>query len=734
MSRNGIYNIAGALVRTAVGLATIRYVVKFAGLEAYGVWTLAASLVALVAVAESALNLTTIVFVARDRDEPRDVTASLTFLSALTIVMATVLSVGLYFDAELIAAQFSKLTALQCTELAAALRLGSAWVWTRLMQQLALGVQQGFQRYGPMNVLLTLQSSAANLGMIVLANRGGQTVEFMHWQVWVSAAGLLIHGAYAALLLGPARLKPAWNRARAREVGTQAWWTCLSTLGSQIFSQADRLVVGSILGASVAAIYAAITSVAGQINSLSAIGVQPLLPEVSRLLAAQDAVYARPRLRRALEANAIVALALAVIFFAFAARILALMLPGLPVDDFVLPFRLAMVIYALYSLNATGYMLCLGLKATRETAAIVLCSALLAIASIALGASKFGLNGAVAGNAGYQLAWLLTILGFSLAHVTSRMWLGWLARPMVAFGLGIPLCWLAPNDASRVLACGVSIIAMFGLSDFRVAVMNKLWRVRCILKPGLANFTLPDGSKFVYPADSIIGFCLFNGSFEGAELRFIRERLKSGGIFVDIGANGGIFTVVAARVVGPEGRVIAFEPDPRNVELLRRNVSLNQLTNVTIVSKAVSASAGTASLAISTDGAMNSLAKTAHAGQKIEKWESVETTTLDAALKELNVARVDVLKIDVEGAERLVLEGAHETLARCRDVTLFFEAVDVAAYSFHYTARILLSDLHRQGFVLRHFDGERLVTTQNLEDPRLGQDIYNFVAERPPIE
>src|SRR6185312_8497302 len=123
-----------------------------------------------------------------------------------------------------------------------------------------------------------------------------------------------------------------------------------------------------------------------------------------------------------------------------------------------------------------------------------------------------------------------------------------------------------------------------------------------------------------------------NGTFETAELRFIQERLRPGDVFVDIGANGGIYTVIAAKKVGASGRVLAFEPGPRNLELLKRNLALNGLTNVTIVPKAVSNTAGAAALAISRDGAMNSLAKTSHAGQRIEKWETVETTTLDAAL------------------------------------------------------------------------------------------------------
>ena len=734
MSRNGIYNIAGSVVRTGIGLATIRYVVKYAGLEEFGVWTLACSIAGLAALAESALNISATVSLANARgrasEAGRNGTSEiLTFLGVATILGATLLALVLFFGADAISTQFGKLTVGQQAELGAALRVGGVWVWSRLLQQIPLGVQQAYQRYGPMNLLLTLQSAAAGLGLIELAQRGLHAPEFMRWQACISTGFLLIHSLYAAMLLGPAHLKLRWGSQAARETGTHLGWTCLSTLGTQLFSQADRIVVGRLLGASAAGIYAAITSVAMQINSLSAMGVQPLLTDVSRL----NADTAAPKLRRAFEANAIVALALAVIAFAFAERVLMLILPGLPSSEYVFAFRLAMVIYALYSLNATGYFLCLALNAVRATAAIVLCSAVLAISLIAVCATSWDLNGAVAGNAGYQLAWLLTVVGFRRADIDARTWLGWLARPLAAFSVGLVLCWLLPNDAWRVLAAGVSIVGMFGFSGFRMALLNKLWRVRCILKPGLANFTLPDGSNFVYPADSIIGFSLFNGSFESTELHFIQERLRPGNIFLDIGANGGVYTVLAAKRVGQEGHVYAFEPDPRNLALLRQNVELNRLSNVTIVTKAVSNTVGTAQFAISHDGAMNSLAKNEHAGQQIEKWETVPTTTLDAALRELNVTRVDVIKIDVEGAERLVLDGARETLSAHREVTILFESANIASRSFNYSARQILTDLKDLGFALSYFDGGNLTAAGNFDDPRLGRDVYNFVAARTPL-
>lgn len=732
MSRNGLYNITGALIRTVVALATIRYLIHYAGLDEFGIWTIAAAVIGLVSIAESALNITATVFVSRAATPAtsQERSETVVFLGALSGAMALLAAAVLYIGADGLANAFHNITDSQRQTLCAALRLGALWVITRLPQQIALGVLQAYQRYGLMNVLLTLQSAVASAGLIVLAERGEGAVAFTRWQVCVSAGALLLHGGAAWFVAGRVKVT-RWDAAHIRELGGYTWWTFVTTMGTAIFSQADRLVVGRMLGLTAEGMYAAITAVTSQINSISAMPVQPLLAEVGRLQ--RDEVYALPRLRNALRTNVFVALSLGIVLFAFANRVLRLIAPGISADEFVSAFRAAVVIYALYSLNATGYFLCLGFKATRATATVVFGGAMLSIGLIALGAGALGIFGAVLGNSGYQLAWILTWIGMTRAHVSITTWGGWIARPLLVFCAGLAASALASSDAWRVVITSATIALMIDYSSIRLALLNKLWRVRCIFKPGMASFVLPDGSRFNYPADSVLGFSLFTKTFEVEELKFVQEHLRPGGTFVDVGANGGVYSIIAARHVGPGGRVIAFEPDPRNVALLRENIALNKLNNVTVVEKAVSSADGTGSLAISRDGAMNSLAKTTHAGQQIEKWQTVTTTTLDHALQALDVGKVDVFKIDVEGAERLVLDGAAETLKTSPDAVILFEATDLAATSFDYTARDLLKTLTAQGFRISSFDGAKLTPVENVDDPRIGRELYNFVAARASL-
>lgn len=131
--------------------------------------------------------------------------------------------------------------------------------------------------------------------------------------------------------------------------------------------------------------------------------------------------------------------------------------------------------------------------------------------------------------------------------------------------------------------------------------------------------------------------------------RFIRQ-LRCGMTVWDIGANVGVYTLSSARKVGPRGRVFAFEPMPRNVELLRRHIGLNRLTNVEVCEFAVSDVAGKLRMA---EGDSPSEFHVDPSG----RWET-RAITLDCWRAEVNSTPPDVIKIDVEGSESAVLRGS----------------------------------------------------------------------------
>lgn len=256
-----------------------------------------------------------------------------------------------------------------------------------------------------------------------------------------------------------------------------------------------------------------------------------------------------------------------------------------------------------------------------------------------------------------------------------------------------------------------------------------VWQMLCYFRPHIIkSFRLIDGSLFDYPLQSALGQALFIESFETSEIQFVRQSLQSDDIFLDVGANGGLYTVIAAKQVGSRGHVYAFEPGERELNLLRHNIAINNLSNVTIIERGVSDQQGTHQFAISQDGAMNSLAKTNHPQQKIEAWETIETISLDEFVQELNLTKISFIKIDVEGAEHLVFAGAKNILSTQNKITILFEASDINASSFGYSVKNFLENLMNLGLTVYHFNEEGSLENVALSNAEIGDKIYNFVA------
>jgi FkbM family methyltransferase len=150
------------------------------------------------------------------------------------------------------------------------------------------------------------------------------------------------------------------------------------------------------------------------------------------------------------------------------------------------------------------------------------------------------------------------------------------------------------------------------------------------------------------------------GTAEQEVQEFIAEHLQRGGVFYDLGANVGYFTLVGASLVGKEGRVRAYEPFPDNAELLRHNVAANGLVQVEVVEAAVSDSAGQASFEVG---------PTSQDGRLGEGGVTVRTQRVDDDVA-AGAPVPTLVKIDVEGAELAALTGMRETLERHRPTVL----------------------------------------------------------------
>jgi FkbM family methyltransferase len=148
------------------------------------------------------------------------------------------------------------------------------------------------------------------------------------------------------------------------------------------------------------------------------------------------------------------------------------------------------------------------------------------------------------------------------------------------------------------------------------------------------------------------------GTLERAKLKQFVRRLRRGMTVWDVGANVGLYTLPSARAVGPTGRVYAFEPMRRNLELLRRHLAMNRISNVEIYEVAVADAAGILRMA---EGDSPSEFHADPAGH----WQ-VPAVTLDDWLAAAASPSPDLVKIDVEGSDDAVLRGGALTFAAYR--------------------------------------------------------------------
>ncbi len=197
---------------------------------------------------------------------------------------------------------------------------------------------------------------------------------------------------------------------------------------------------------------------------------------------------------------------------------------------------------------------------------------------------------------------------------------------------------------------------------------------------------------------------VFGGMKEPTLLKAIYASLSDGDIFVDVGANFGYYTLLAAEIVGTSGRVLAFEPHPHVAEWLGQNVSLNRFDNVEVYALALGDHTGITDL-YTPIGEQSGLATLQPSGRLPDKMRTrrvqVQMNTMDNACTDY-LHRITAIKIDAEGYEVPILTGAEQILSSSAAPTVFCETDAESAGK-------VVSILSRHGYVVHRFDHEALV-------------------------
>ena len=209
------------------------------------------------------------------------------------------------------------------------------------------------------------------------------------------------------------------------------------------------------------------------------------------------------------------------------------------------------------------------------------------------------------------------------------------------------------------------------------------------------EFSIIQGSKmYLDPGDSLD--LSINGVYGELDTKIIRDNIKEGDIVIDVGANIGYYTLIFAQLVGASGKVFAFEPEPKNFEILKKNIEVNNYQNIIAEQKIVSDESGMVKLFIAEKGIVGHRLQQKTDSQKFIEVESI---LLDNYLKNLNLSeKINFIKIDVEGAEVKVLEGSKIMIEKSDQLKIFteFNREDIKKYD--YNPEYLLSFLIKNKF------------------------------------
>lgn len=222
--------------------------------------------------------------------------------------------------------------------------------------------------------------------------------------------------------------------------------------------------------------------------------------------------------------------------------------------------------------------------------------------------------------------------------------------------------------------------------------------------------------------DSVLSRLIWN-KFEKEETDYMCKVLKKGDVFIDVGSNIGLFSLIASKIVGEEGKVICFEPSPLTYSRLKENVKINNFNNLDIRNLGLSDSRGELTFYVSKNGydAWNSFSPSKD--NKLELSINVPVSTLDFELNDIDKSKIKLVKIDVEGWEKFVLQGAKEFLTNFNPIVMV-ELTEQNTFNSGYSVHEIYDIMKNFGYTWYRLQQGELV----LEEKKLYYPYDNLIA------
>ncbi len=263
----------------------------------------------------------------------------------------------------------------------------------------------------------------------------------------------------------------------------------------------------------------------------------------------------------------------------------------------------------------------------------------------------------------------------------------------------------------------------------RAKYLSLAFRARQVFHEMPIPLRLPFGAWWLAEKSALDEELIYK-SFEAEEIRFVEKMLRPGMTVLDVGAHHGFYTLLTAKCVGSQGKVIAFEPSPRERKRLMRHLRVNRCSNVSVAHCALGDRSGEADLFL-VEGRhdwFNSL-RPPVVEERTSKVR-VELRRLDDVLEELGISQVDFIKLDVEGAELSFLRGATKLLHGGSRPAILAEVQDLRTQAWGYAAREIIELLVRSDYRWFALDADSNLQPVSTDLPAYDANLVAFPRER----
>jgi O-antigen/teichoic acid export membrane protein len=438
------------------------------GDEVYGLWSILVAITAFASLGDFGTSLAVVKYVAQfsTLDESRDDLSATILFSFIFLLLVGLLAGLILFGLRGWIISQVALSEVSSVQLASALTMIAVGLTPFFLSQLPKGILIGLVRSELAGGITTIQQTALLVGALVIGLCKGSIVELASWNLLVQAVFGLLAAYLAWRVLRPFHLRLVWNKQVVPEIAVYSLVSWIANLGSMLFGSADRLLVGMLLGPSAAGVYAIVTGAAMRLNRLLAPITDVLMPFASSYQAAGKSARVQFAFKYGSRFAACLLVAIASALVLWSEPILTVWISQEFSNQYSSLFRVLVVCYAVFSMNAPAYQMSRGLGFLIMPAVITIGAGFATLGCIAALAPNLGLTGVAVANFAYTAT-----LGINL-YVAKKLRLKWIAA--VFKPLGPPLLVLL---ASVVVTQTSSPSTLVALVITSIILVLLLWMI-----------------------------------------------------------------------------------------------------------------------------------------------------------------------------------------------------------------------------------------------------------------